>query len=514
MALVSPTHPIVLVGGSDSETQLLQDYAEFWKIPYTIGPDGTGLPVVTTQSTNPGSSRKSPVVIVPRGQEQAERIAREYQLQHGMKIERLSLKSASTVQVSIVTEIHHFRGRSLEPVIQSGSVSILNRLKGGDTYLLSIDLIGEYARRIQAGLEESPSRRFRLAAKLPSSYQTIPQFVRNRSFRASDGTDLLKEENLGPVEFLRTVFLASVVLSFGPIPHVCFWKRGKSYAVAVTHDVETAYGLESGAPRLLAVERDLGISSTWNIPSERYPLSQSSLRPLTASGEIGGHDTKHDGRLVLLETEKKIQRLKNCRSDLERLAEKHVRGFRAPLLQHSSDLAYAEAKAGFDYDSSCPSWEIISPTSMRPHGVGTLFPFEHNGVLEIPVSLPQDHQLIRVAGQSPSASVDLLLHLSRWIQGLGGACILLVHPDYELADQDNLPQYRRLLQSFASDPKCQIVTMGELADWWRQRERTRIEVRDGQVTLVSSEHDTPLGQFQIDMVTGFGPDGFTRVNLS
>jgi peptidoglycan/xylan/chitin deacetylase (PgdA/CDA1 family) len=514
MALASPTRRIVIGGGTSSETQILQDYAEFWKIPYELGPTETGLPVISTQYVSPDSSRKSPHVIVPCGRKQAEKFAMDYQLQHSLKRERLTLKSAPSVQVSIETEIHQFHGESLEPVIQSGNVSILTRLKRENIYLLSIDLIGEYARRIQNGFEENPSRRFRLATKLPSSYQTIPQFMRNRSFRTSEGTDLLKEENLGPVEFLRTVFLASIVLSSGPIAHVWFWKRGKSYALAVTHDVETAYGLRSGAPRLLRVEQDLGISSTWNLPSERYPLSQSLLSPLAASGEIGGHDTKHDGRLVLLETDKMVKRLKDCRSELERLSEKRVRGFRAPLLQHSSDLASAEAKAGFDYDSSCPSWEIISPTSMHPHGVGTLFPFEHNGVLEIPVSLPQDHQLIRVAGQSPSASVDLWLRLSRWIKGLGGACVLLAHPDYELADQENLPQYRRLLEGFASDQNCAIMTMSELADWWRQRERTRIEVHDGQVTLVSPEHDAPLGQFQVDIVTGYGPDGFTRVHLS
>jgi len=66
----------------------------------------------------------------------------------------------------------------------------------------------------------------------------------------------------------------------------------------------------------------------------------------------------------------------------------------------------------------CPSWEILSPTSLKPHGVGTIFPFEINGILEIPVSLPQDHQLIRVAGQRPSAAVDTLLRLSTWIRGL------------------------------------------------------------------------------------------------
>jgi hypothetical protein len=78
-------------------------------------------------------------------------------------------------------------------------------------------------------------------------------------------------DNLGPVESLRTIFLASLVLSSGPVPRIAFWKRGKSYALAVTHDIETKAGLEKGAPRLMTIERNLGIRSTWNVPSARYP---------------------------------------------------------------------------------------------------------------------------------------------------------------------------------------------------------------------------------------------------
>src|SRR5438309_8573732 len=157
---------------------------------------------------------------------------------------------------------------------------------------------------------------------------------------------------------------------------------------------------------------------------------------LKNSGEIGAHDTKHDGRLAFLNINEKTRRLKECKDRLEHLTGRQVRGFRAPLLQHSQQLTESASRAGFDYDSSCPSWEILSPTSLRAHGVGTIFPFESNGILEIPVSLPQDHQLIRIAGQRPSAAVDLLLRLSSWIRGLAGPCVLLVHPDYEFRSEE------------------------------------------------------------------------------
>jgi len=514
MNVVAKTRPIALFGSNDSETDILRDYAEFWKIPYRLGPEEYELPGIASGSLAlPKKSNNAPIVVTPSGPAQAERIAREYNLQWLSKRARLELPYAPGVEVSIETEVYQFSGSNLEPLLRCGDFSIFSRLKGSRVHLLSIDIVREYSRRVKDGFEERPSLKFRLATKLPFSYQAIPRFIRDRSFRSSHGVSVLTPEKLGPVEFLRTVFLASIVLSSGPIPRVRFWKRGKTYALAVTHDVESSYGLEKGAPNLLEVERKLVVSSTWNLPSDRYPISKGSLREMAESGEIGGHDTKHDGRLILLNTNEKIRRLNACKKTLEELSERRVRGFRAPLLQHSPELTSAEAKTGYQYDSSCPSWEILSPTSMHAHGVGTVFPFEMSGVLEIPVSLPQDHQLIRVAGQTPHVAVDSLLRLSNWVRGLGGACIILIHPDYELGMKENLSEYQRLLENFVSDPTCQIMTMGELADWWRQRESASWRIRDNQMDLVHSDGRI-ASDLDAELVTGYGDHGFTVEILS
>ncbi len=514
MIVVTRTRPIALFGSNDSEMNILRSYAEFWKIPYKLGSEDSELPGFGLGSLPlPQKSNNAPIVVTPSGTAQAEKIAREYNLQCVSKHARLDLPYAPGVEVSIETEVYEFSGPNLESLLRCGDLTIFSRLKGTRVHLLSIDLIGQYSLRVQDGFKERPSLKFRIATKLPLSYQAIPKFIRDRSFRSSHGVSLLTPEKLGPVEFLRTLFLASIVLSSGPIPRVRFWRRGKTYAMAVTHDVETSYGLEKGAPHLLEVERKLEVSSTWNLPSNRYPISKGSLREMAESGEIGGHDTKHDGRLILLNTNEKVKRLKSCKNTLEELSERPVRGFRAPLLQHSPELTFAEAKTGYQYDSSCPSWEILSPTSMRAHGVGTVFPFEMNGVLEIPVSLPQDHQLIRVAGQTPSVAVDSLLRLSNWVRGLGGACVLLIHPDYELGLRENLSEYQRLLQDFVSDPNCHIMTMGELADWWRQRESTSWRIRDDQVDLVHSDARI-ASDLVAELVTGYGNQGFTTEPLS
>lgn len=502
-----------LTGTSDKETRVLREYAEFWKIPYTLSSEDKAQTAFVTSGVFLSMGKvDNPIIITPTRNE-AERTAAKLGL--GLSISRahLSLPVAKGVEVAIETDILNFSGPELEPILKSGDLALLSKISG-TRYLSSIDLVGEYCARVYQGFQENPSWRFRLATRLPFSYQSIPRFVRDRAFRASNSLDQLSNENLGPVEFLRNLFLASLLLVHGPIPRVRFWKRGKSYALALSHDVETADGLETGAKRLLNVERDLGLKSTWNIPSHRYPIPPGSLRAFEGVGEIGGHDTQHDGRLVLIATELQTKRLRLCRDRLEQLSESRVRGFRAPLLQHSSGLASATKSAGFEFDSSCPSYEILSPTSMRPHGVGTVFPFEMNGVLEIPVSLPQDHQLIRVSGQSPAESVDILLSLSKWIRSIGGPCVLLVHPDYELAQEENLPEYSRLLQAFASDERCQLMTLGDLNDWWKIRGHARWKMLDGKPTLISDDTQGTSFRLEPELVTGYGPDGFTVETLS
>jgi hypothetical protein len=513
MIQVSQTRPVVLKADSDTEYNILREYADFWKIPYELNTSIKGAPIFATDNaTASDESRGSPLIISPNGTKEAERIGRIYGLRVSVKNSLISLPAGPGINVSVRTDVYEFSGPDAEPLLKSGNTQVLTKVRGDKVYLLSLNLVGEFSQRVYGGLEESPSWKFRMATRLPFSYSAIPRFLRERSFRRREGLAEMVHEKLAPVECLRTLFLASLVIASGPIPRIGFWRQGKSYALVVSHDVEGAYGLETGTAQLLEVERSLRIRSSWNLPSDRYPLSLHSLDKLKNSGEIGAHDTKHDGRLAFLNINEKTRRLKECKDRLEHLTGRQVRGFRAPLLQHSQQLTESASRAGFDYDSSCPSWEMLSPTSLRAHGVGTIFPFESNGILEIPVSLPQDHQLIRIAGQRPSAAVDLLLRLSSWIRGLAGPCVLLVHPDYEFGTPENQPEYRRLLEGFSKDPTCEIMTLGELSDWWRLRSRTHWRTGDDQPRLSTSAEIQE--ELRLELVTGYGSDGFITEPLS
>jgi hypothetical protein len=502
--------PILIAGNNDDDLSILKEYAEFWKVPYTLDSKLDKEQILFTSSLSKGVEKlpHKAVIVSPTGIEGATQIAHQFGLKVSAEETMVRLPISSGVAVSVQTKLYRFSGPNLESVLKDGENTLVSKIHGSSVHVLSVDLVSEYQRLMYARMDENPSWRFRLLTRMPFSYRLIPSGIRNRFFKAKKGVTALREEILGPIECLRSIFLASlVVASKDLIPIIGFWRRGKSYALAVTHDVETQLGLEDGAGRLIEVEKELGIRSTWNIPSDRYPLSSQLLIALAENGEVGGHDTKHDGRLHFASVKDKLDRVKRCRERLQLLSRRPVRGFRAPLLQHSRELVESLGKAGYEYDSSMPSWEPLSPTSLKPHGVGTVFPFMISGVVEIPVSMPQDHQLIRVGGLRVTEAVDQLFQISGWIKKAGGACILLVHPDYEFGQEDGREEYLRLLRSFRSDPACDIMTLGELARWWTYRQDSFID-ETGAISVRSGENRDEIRQLDLRLVTGYGPDGF------
>ena len=502
--------PIVLAGNDDHDLSILTEYAEFWKVPYTLRSQVDRKNILFTSSLPKeiDTQDSRPAIFSPTRIEGAREIARHFGLDVTFEETPVRLPISPGVSVSLQTRLYQFSGPELEPVLKDGENILVNKILGSAVHILSVDLVSEYHRVMYGRMDENPNWRFRLLTRMPFSYRLIPSSIRNRFFKAKRGVTAFREELLGPVEFLRSLFLASLsIASQDPIPIIGFWRRGKSYALAVSHDVETQLGLEDGAGRLIEVEKELGIRSTWNLPTNRYPLSSQLVIALAENGEVGCHDTKHDGRLLFASITDKLDRVKRCRERLEFLSRRPVRGFRAPLLQHSRELVETLGKAGYEYDSSMPSWEPLSPTSLKPHGIGAVFPFLISGLVEIPVSMPQDHQLIRVGGLRVAEAVDQLLEVSRWIKGTRGACVLLVHPDYEFGQEEGRKEYLRLLRSFRSDPACDIMTLGEMARWWIYRQESYID-EGGMINTRSDESKNAIGELELELIMGYGLDGF------
>jgi polysaccharide deacetylase len=500
---------VALDATTAEDLKTLAGFAEFWKIPYATSSGSSPDQVLVTNGKIPESTgTRSAIVISPSSDTNARKISDHFGVGLRTSSSLVHIPFSRKAETSIQTRIYSFTNSKMKTIIESNGTPILSRLESTNTYLLSIDLVSSLALKVSTGLEDPPSFKFKMATRLPFSYRMIPSFVRNRAFRKDDA-DEAGNENVGPIECLRAIFLASLIsATAAPIPFIGFWKRGKRFGAAVSHDVETGRGLDEGSKNMLSVENELGVRSTWNIVTSRYPLTRESLIPLAQSGEIGAHDTDHDGRLIFLSQDSRIKRLKECRETLEKMTKSRVRGFRAPLLQHDTKLLEAVGKAGYSCDSSVPSWELLSPTSLKPHGVGTVFPLQLGEVIEVPVSLSQDHQLLRVRGLSPSEAGTRLVRDAGWISEVGGLCTVLVHPDYEFAAQNNTGEYSRVLKHFSEDPSCQMMTLAGTSDWWSHRQAAKLASSGNEVTLSSNAEEESDG-LCVQVAKSFDKNGFS-----
>jgi hypothetical protein len=244
-------------------------------------------------------------------------------------------------------------------------------------------------------------------------------------------------------------------LAGAPVPWLDLWPDGRSWSLVLTHDVETAAGWQ--LRRLLRdPERELGLRSSWNLVAERYQVDDAMLRELRQDGcEIGVHGLRHDGR-DLGSRRLLRQRLPAMRAAARRW---DAVGFRSPATHRRWEWM---PRLGFDYDTSSPDTDPYEP---QPGGCCSVLPFHNADMVELPITLPQDHTLFALLDQPDGA---LWLQKLAHIRAMGGMALVLTHPDY--ADDPRVPAaYRSLLAEAAADPEVWPALPREVADWWRRR---------------------------------------------
>lgn len=206
-------------------------------------------------------------------------------------------------------------------------------------------------------------------------------------------------------------------LSLDPIRRSPPWPDGKRTSLVLTHDVETAEGL-AAIDRVARLEEKLGLRSSWNFVADRYSVDGALLDDLRARGfEVGVHGAYHDGRLYSSHAEFD-RRVPVINDALHRWG---AVGFRSPQLHRN--LAWLQA-LDISYDSSCFD---VDPFQPMAGGCASLWPFQVGRFIEIPCTMPQDHTLFVVLGQSNGRIWE---KKAEWLSGWGGMVCMLTHPDY------------------------------------------------------------------------------------
>ncbi len=250
-----------------------------------------------------------------------------------------------------------------------------------------------------------------------------------------------------------------------PVPYIRSWPRGRSWALVLTHDVETAAGRDA-IEKVRTVEEAAGYRSVWNLVPERYRVPDALVEHLKAVGcEIGVHGLRHDGRDL-----ESLWTLQNRLPEMRRWARRWgAVGFRSP-----STLRVWEwmPMLGFAYDSSYPDTDPYEPMA---GGCCSWLPFFNGEMVELPITLPQDHTVFVILRRNES----LWIRKAEFLRARGGMALALVHPDYMLHD-DGLAAYARLLDAFRDDAAAWKALPCEVADWWQRRAATTLRLIDGR----------------------------------
>jgi hypothetical protein len=255
-----------------------------------------------------------------------------------------------------------------------------------------------------------------------------------------------------------------------PVPAIATWPHGRTWAVVLTHDVETADGQDS-VHRMREIEERAGFRSSWNFVPERYRVDERLLHDLAEQGfEVGVHGLRHDGR----DLESPSTLRKRLPAIRRYAAAWGAVGFRAPATQRGWDMM---PTLGFDYDSSYPDTDPYEP---QRGGCCSWLPFFNRDLVELPITLVQDHTLFVILGEPDgSAWIDKLAYLRQ----VGGMALLITHPDYML-DESRLAAYSNLLARVSNDDDVWRALPREVSAWWRRRAASRVERVRGEWAIV------------------------------
>jgi hypothetical protein len=256
----------------------------------------------------------------------------------------------------------------------------------------------------------------------------------------------------------------------GRVPTLNPWPNGHRFAVSLTHDVEGPLGMERMSS-VLDVERRYGVVSSWNFVGDSYPLTDRDLQTVRDAGcEVGLHGITHDGALFRDRASFEAS-LPKIRTYLENWG---AVGFRSPSTLRNAAWMH---ELPVLYDSSYPDTDPFQPQS---GGCCWIFPYLFGEVVELPMTLDQDHTLFVLLQER---TIEGWARKSEWIIANHGLINVNVHPDY--MDANALVLYEDFLRFLSQQQGGWHALPRDVASWWKERAATRER-------LAQSEDDLPL----------------------
>jgi peptidoglycan/xylan/chitin deacetylase (PgdA/CDA1 family) len=242
---------------------------------------------------------------------------------------------------------------------------------------------------------------------------------------------------------------------------------------------------------------DLGCSPTFPTPGivlERYP---DFLRRLQEAGaEIAVHGYQHVD-LKTYPVNEACQQLLNAVRIFNNNGIK-VHGFRCPYLGSSEELLDALPKGLFGYSSNkAIFWNTLNLKDSIP--VNNIFdtlrnlygaepslntinlPQNRPNMLEIPVTMPDDLELLDGLNFTPGEVANTWGQILRQTHQRGELFTLMFHP--ELASLCEQPFYEVLNEAKLLLPRVWVARLCDISEWWAEKGDFRMEVTPSLVGL-------------------------------
>ena len=252
------------------------------------------------------------------------------------------------------------------------------------------------------------------------------------------------------------------------IPFIWFWPDGAPSCAIMTHDVESAAGLEF-CDRLMDTDDAFEIKSAFQIvPELRYEVSDQVLQRFKRRGfEVNVHDLNHDGYLFY----EKKEFLRRA-AHINRYATQFQScGFRSAAMYRNQNWYDA---FHFRYDMSVPNVAHFEP---QRGGCCTVMPYFVGRILELPLTTIQDYSLFHIL---EDYSINLWKQQIDIIREKNGLASFITHPDYLTTPRARAVYVDLLthLSRLRADGKLWIALPVDVDRWWRNRHQMRL-IRDG-----------------------------------
>jgi hypothetical protein len=297
------------------------------------------------------------------------------------------------------------------------------------------------------------------------------------------------------------------------------WQRGKSLV--------SRYGLSSSkaASRIEASVQALAEVDCWMtfpVPGMVVKSHPDFIRRIQELGsEIAVHGYNH----IDLKSCPPDQSCKQLLRAVELFQKEHlvVSGFRCPYLSYTDELIKIIPPGVFKYSSNTAiCWNIAIPTdnpcSLLVNTIDQFYipqnaessvcvPWTVNGMVEIPVCVPDDLQLIDGYQMTPKMVTDTWVQVLKEIHHRGELYNLMFHP--ELAAFNTNLFLNVIAAARQLKPAVWICRLDEIADWWIEKSRFSydISLAEGKyiVNINCSPRATILCRgFQIDELDQIG----------